>query len=103
MAQLQALGAPASVVDAAEGGTAPPSDDCLVWEENWQAVTLFVGLRTQWRMHVGMGGAIYQGLDYLAAEAALRLQRVPRSAWPALFDDLQVMEAAALPLLNDAT
>jgi Phage related hypothetical protein (DUF1799) len=101
VAQLRALGAPASVIEGAESDTAPATDDCLVWEENWLAVSVFVGLRTQWRLHVGMGGAIYQGLDYMAVEAALRLQRVPRRDWPALFDDLQVMEAAALPLLND--
>jgi len=103
VAQLEALGAPASVLESATIDPAPASQDCLVWEENWQAVSVFLSLRTQWRMHVGMAGAIYQGLDYGAVEAVLRLQRVPRQYWPALLDDLLVMEAAALPLLNDGS
>lgn len=76
--------------------------DFLVWEDNWRAVSLFAGLATQWRMHMGMAGVYYQGLDYNAVEAALRLERVPRSAWQETFRDLQTMERAALPLLNES-
>lgn len=75
--------------------------DFLVWDENWRAVTLFVGLATQWRLHLGMAGVYYQGLDYAAVEAALRLERIAPRDWPALFADLRVMERAALPLMNE--
>lgn len=56
------------------------------------ALDLMAALGTQWR--VGQGGVT--GLDYAAAESALRLQRTPRSQWPQLFADLRVMERAAL-------
>jgi hypothetical protein len=91
------------VIAAAEAPAQPTVIDFHVWEENWRAVSLFVGLATQWRMHIGMAGVHYQGLDYGAVEVALRLERVPRSDWPQTFHDLQTMERAALPLLNDTT
>lgn len=49
-------------------------------------------VQTQWR--TGLAGAT--GLDYPGVEAALRLARVPRAQWPALFVDLQAMELAFL-------
>jgi hypothetical protein len=66
------------------------SADCEVWEENWEAVEMFLRLQTQWR--VGMNGLI--GLDYQAAGWLFRLYaaKEPRS----LLEDLQVIEAAVL-------
>ena len=101
MAQLRELGAPQEVIDAALAKRVPVLIDFLVWEENWRAVSLFLALETQWRMHLGMAGVYYQGLDYEAVEATLRLERIPRREWPAVFDDLRTMERAALPLLNE--
>ncbi|TWI65168.1 uncharacterized protein DUF1799 [Pseudoduganella lurida] len=91
------------MIAAAEAPVQPAVIDFQVWEENWRTVSLFVGLATQWRMHIGMAGVHYQGLDYGAVEVALRLERVPRADWPQTFRDLQTMERAALPLLNDTT
>jgi hypothetical protein len=70
------------------------SADCEVWEENWEAVEMFLRLQTQWR--VGMNGLL--GLDYVAAEWLFRLFSVqePRS----LLEDLQVMEAAVLTAIS---
>jgi len=96
------LSAPPEVIEAAIPRVEPVAVDFLVWEENWRAVSLFAGLATQWRMHIGMAGVHYQGLDYDAVKTVLMLKRVPRSAWPETFDDLQVMERAALPLLNES-
>lgn len=39
------------------------------------------------------------GLNYQAAEAVLRLKRIARAEWPQLFDDLRVMEMAALEVM----
>jgi len=60
------------------------------FEENRQAIELFLLLKTQWR--VGMAGPI--GLDYagLRAGAAMAGKRLT----PALFEDLRQMEAGAL-------
>lgn len=64
-----------------------------VWEENWRAVMFFARLSTQWRFG-GMGSAT--GLDYTAALTLLRTLRLPREEADALFDDVQVMEQAAM-------
>ncbi len=99
--QLRALGAPLEVIEAAAAPAEPVQTDIHVWEDNWPAVAMFVGLKTQWRMHFGMAGVHYQGLDYGAVEVALRLANIPRRDRPAMLDDLRTMEQAALPLLNE--
>ncbi len=56
-----------------------------------------MSLQTQWRI-APMGG--YLGLDYPGVAAALGTVVRARSRRRRLFLDLQVMERAALPLLN---
>lgn len=68
-----------------------------VWEENWEAVDAFMRVQTQWKIG-SMGG--YMGLDYSGVEAALRMLNVSNTA--ELFGKIQVMEFAALPVLNKA-
>lgn len=58
----------------------------------WPAANLFVDLLTQWR--VGTGGAV--GLDYTAIPVVMDLRKVPDEKRGDLFDDLRVMECAAL-------
>ena len=72
-----------------------PQKHFEVWEENWPAVEMFLRCQTQWR--TTMNGLL--GLDYGAVAWILRLYEVedPR----ALLEDLQVMEAAALMLINE--
>jgi hypothetical protein len=76
-----------------------PSDeaerDFYVFEENWQSVELFCQLSTQWRTGA-MGG--FLGLDYAAVDALFRLLRVRDR--PEQFSNLQIMERAALEVLN---
>jgi hypothetical protein len=81
--------------DAAVLGVTMPDEPEIadvfeVWEENWEAVEMFLRLQTQWR--VGMSGPV--GLDYVAAEWLFRLYAIAEPA--SLLEDLQVMEAAAL-------
>ena len=38
----------------------------------------------------------YTGLDYTAIHAALQMQCIPSSEWPRLFDDIRIMESAAI-------
>jgi hypothetical protein len=70
------------------------SDDFEVWPENWSAVEMFMRVQTQWR--AAMNGVI--GLDYTALAWLLTLYEVKDQR--SLLEDLQVMEAAALTILN---
>ena len=70
------------------------SDDFEVWHENWPAVEMFMRVQTQWR--TAMNGVI--GLDYTALAWLLTLYEVKNQR--SLLEDLQVMEAAALAILN---
>ena len=71
-----------------------PTVDCEVWEENWPAVEMFLRVQTQWR--TTMNGIM--GLDYGAVAWLFKMYSVedPRS----LLEDLQVMEAAAMAVIN---
>ena len=86
-----------SQADAAAFGMAlpeQPSVDCEIWEENWQAVEMFLRAQTQWR--TTMNGLL--GLDYGVLAWLFKMYAVedPR----ALLEDLQVMEAAAMAVIN---
>jgi len=77
--------------------TAPKEEHFEVWEENWEALMMFLRMQTQWT--VTMGG--YVGLKYevlLGASGLMSLYDVenPRE----MLESLQVMEAAALSELN---
>jgi Phage related hypothetical protein (DUF1799) len=65
-----------------------------VFEENWAVVAMFLRLQTQWR--TSMSGVL--GLDYVAVEWMLRLYEVEDQR--SMLEDLQVMEGAALTLIN---
>jgi hypothetical protein len=77
--------------------TPPEEEHFDVWEENWEALMMFLRMQTQWT--VTMGG--YVGLKYevlLGASGLMSLYDVenPRE----MLESLQVMEAAALSELN---
>lgn len=42
----------------------------------------------------------YTGLDYTAIHAALQMQCIPSSEWPRLFNDIRIMESAAISELR---
>lgn len=70
------------------------ADDFVIeqWPDTEPAISLFIQLRTQWRM--GFSGPI--GLDYSAIESVMRLRRVPAADRGGLLDDLRLMEDEAL-------
>ena len=86
------------MADAAAFGIALPEpegpEDFEVWQENWEAVEMFLRCQTQWR--TSMSGLL--GLDYGAVQWLFRLYEVkdPRS----LLEHLQVMEGAVMQILN---
>lgn len=66
-----------------------------VWPENWSAFQLFEAVRTQWL--VGLGGR--EGLRYEAVYPLLDRAALSREEWERLFDDIRVMERAALSVM----
>lgn len=69
-----------------------------IWPENARAVEMFLACRTQWRLGP-MDGVL--GLDYQGLFALLRMKKV--RDMDAMLGDIQAMEAAALPILNEPT
>lgn len=79
------------------------SDDCYedyeVWQENIESVECFLACRTQWKLlssHVGK--PVVLGLEY--AGVILMLRSMKMKNWREVFADIQVMEWAALEVLN---
>jgi hypothetical protein len=72
--------------------------DVDIWPENFEAVSLFLDMGTQWQ--TGMNGAT--GLRYEALWTPLRIRKVPRARWEEVFDGLRVMERAVLELKAEA-
>ncbi len=92
---------PENKADAANpflrGVIAAQSQEVEVWPENWRVVALFATLWTQWA--VGMGGAT--GLRYEAVYPLLDRQYSDPDEWDQAFDDVRVMEAAALRAMRE--
>lgn len=57
-------------------------------------------MQTQWRVAVGMGGVIYQGLDYAAVYGHPRLARLDYDEQDERLAQLQKIEAGALGAMN---
>ena len=53
-------------------------------------------MSTQWR--VGMNG--YTGLDYNALPVVMRLLGIKRNEYAQIFDDVRLMESAAMQEIN---
>jgi hypothetical protein len=71
-----------------------PEEDFGILPENWPVVEMFLRVQTQWR--TTMSGVI--GLDYAAVRWLFKLYDVEEPR--ALLEDLQVMEAAAMSVIN---
>lgn len=65
---------------------------------NWPSLMAFLDCQTQWRVAAGMAGLVWFGLDYAACKLVLDAEELG----PDVFRDLRVIEAAALPILNEA-
>lgn len=66
-----------------------------VWEENLETIELFLMMSSQWNF-TAMGSI--SGLNYTALESVIRLSG--KNCDPERFAELQMMERAALPVLN---
>lgn len=70
--------------------------------ENWDAVRVFLACQTQWRKEfAGMEALlIWHGFDYPGISIVIGMHGHRGQKAQAIFNDLQVMEQAALPILN---
>lgn len=64
-----------------------------VWEDNVEALSLFLRLQTQW---IFIGSA-FVGLNYQSAEFLIKIHGADPLV---MMDDLQAMELAALQVMN---
>lgn len=78
-------------LDEASG---PPVE---VWPDNSDALNVFVAMATQWRS--GFGGAT--GLDYACLPAVFDLLSITKKTRADVFNDLRVMEDAALECMRE--
>ncbi|MFL9883117.1 DUF1799 domain-containing protein [Paraburkholderia agricolaris] len=89
--------------DVASARERAPEPAFEVYAENWDAVQVFSALSTQWRMAAfsGFGAArlVHTGLDYSAIEPVYRLIGIGRDRRAAIFQQIRVMEEAALDAL----
>jgi len=88
--------------EMAAAGFAPEdyeTDPVELWPENQPAFDLFCMVQTQWR--IGMNGAT--GLDYSPLFVLMDNRGLGGEAWQQLFDDVRVIESAALAEMNKRT
>ena len=72
----------------------PKEEQCEVFDSNWEIVMMFVRLQTQWT--TSMNGVI--GLKYEVLEWLCRIYLIEDQT--SMLEGIQVMEAAALKILN---
>lgn len=91
-AVTQGAAAAIAAIEARRAGRRPASDELEIGPDETDAVTLFFSLGSQWTVHAMTG--VRLGLDYGRIPATAEMMRIAMT--PALFDDIGVMERAAL-------
>ncbi len=72
-------------------------DGCIVWEENWETVLMFLRMQTQWMVTFGgVTGLKYEVL--LSAGGLFDIYNVENRR--EMLENLKIMEAAALTEMN---
>jgi len=74
------------------------SDDCEVWQENWESVLLFLAMGTQWNISP-VGHPL--GINYGSLESTMKMSAVKKKKRASLFMDVRVMESAALDVFRE--
>lgn len=77
-----------------------PADGLVVWPEHADAWDVWLCLQNAWSAVAGMAGVAWLGLDRAQIESVMRLRGIKRRRRGAVLDQLLVMEAAALPIMN---
>lgn len=102
--QALAWGLPADAFQAADEDDSDELDDAFeVLHENRDALLVFLACETQWQRDIPAmaNREIWRGLPYGAVQAVIAMRGLNRHQC-AIFDDVQAMERAALPILNAA-
>ena len=73
------------------------TDEYNLWPENYQSYQVFAACSTQWR--VGMNGPT--GIDYNVLTELWRRLKVPISSRDDVFQDIRIMETAALNQIRE--
>lgn len=84
--------------EAQHGAQEAEEYECTVWPENEQAVRVFIALRRCWRID-SMAGQVL-GIERPAIESTLRLMSIKKKRRQQIFDQIMIMENAAIPVLN---
>jgi hypothetical protein len=72
----------------------------VVYPCNADALRVFISMNTQWRVSAGMAGLSYIGFDYSALSEIWQRVGIAKCDRNRVFDQLRIMEAAALTELN---
>lgn len=90
-------------IDAEAAASDPDAEGAKrfeIWPENLEALELFASLLSQMRAVAGFGVLMYQGIEAVAVETALRVRRAPRAERARLFAEVLEMGHAAARALN---
>lgn len=71
-------------------------DDFEVHADNWDAWMFFLSVQTQWVFVSSGFGSQRVAMNYPGVESAARLQRIPASRWPELFEAVHAVELTVL-------
>lgn len=91
-------GAPVEIIESYREKLKLEQDSgCEIWQENLESFSVFQALTTQWRIS-DMG--YFFGLSYPAVESVLNMMGFNRKRNMEIFEDIRIMENAALEVLN---
>lgn len=82
---------------ANSGEQTEDADAIGIWPDNWDIVTAFIAINSQWRAILIGKQLHYLGLDYTAVRARLEGQF---TLTPQLWDGIQIMEAEVRAVMN---
>lgn len=71
----------------------------LVWKDNWDSLTAFLAVETQWRVVATMERLIWTGIDYNALDVVMRRLKLPEHT----FEHVMIMEAEAIAVFSEAS
>lgn len=89
-----------AAIESANSDAQSEDDGIEIWEENWDIVTAFLSVASQWRVTASATGhMLYTGLDYAGVRMGLAAARI--RVTPDLWRGLQVMEAEYRSAVNE--
>lgn len=89
--------APHEVIQAAIDHLQNGPNDFHVYSENWQVVTLFLAVGTQW--NISFDGQL-TGINYTALEAAMSMSNIRKKLRSKYFSEIRLMENAAINAIH---